>query len=548
MSANSYNEKLKRMRDISVPDNCKKYFEFEEMSLNATDNTFETLLSFVQSNFTPNEMGYVSMFFVFIPIIRPFKFDIAIRLFQKMVDMGYKPPISPIFVHHQDFALLQLANGNYTMNEVPREYRDPNTTVEKINVKMILNPYEPGTIPDVISRDDIDGLQNIASVMDIDYNRKLCCLGTFFDLEKLSMLCFAAVYGAIKCFNFIKEKNPSLDGPIANCAVVGGNLDIVKSLANSGLDKTLRKSLILALMLHNYEVSDWLLDNYECKIRPDGRIMSFGYLVFFFENNFPNKYFMYFNNAIKFGYVNYLPLIIDAGADVNQENHDAWVPLHFAAQRNQISALELLLEKGAEPNVANWNNDTPLTFALKNDSLEAYKLLVSKGALTKFGKGTAIQLPAKYGALKICKYLLENGEDVNFHEEGCSPLDLSIFSQNESLVEFFINHNAKVDEPDLIKTAFLTGSTKICELLLSKGTIVNNINQLLLKAVKKEKVGVAELLIKYGADVNYKEGDVGVGTYCSEEDFPEMYEMLIKNGAVIEKGEQRVFRKRLVTF
>ena len=58
-----------------------------------------------------------------------------------------------------------------------------------------------------------------------------------------------------------------------------------------------------------------------------------------------------------------LPVLIDAGANVNAATPDGTTPLHVAVQRGDDSALSKLLSAGANPNLADANGMLPVHWA-----------------------------------------------------------------------------------------------------------------------------------------------------------------------------------------
>jgi uncharacterized protein len=88
-------------------------------------------------------------------------------------------------------------------------------------------------------------------------------------------------------------------------------------------------------------------------------------------------------------------ILVDAGADVNQQTKYGWTPLLVATQNRHYKLAEYFLEHGANPNTPNHGGWTPLYLATDNrnieggdypvrapdmDHLDFIKLLIAKGA------------------------------------------------------------------------------------------------------------------------------------------------------------------------
>ncbi|HLZ48815.1 MAG TPA: ankyrin repeat domain-containing protein [Candidatus Limnocylindria bacterium] len=71
--------------------------------------------------------------------------------------------------------------------------------------------------------------------------------------------------------------------------------------------------------------------------------------------------------------------LIDAGADVNAAQQDAFTPLHEAAQNGDRDILEALLAAGAQPDVRLASGETPADLARKHKHPELVPVLEQAG-------------------------------------------------------------------------------------------------------------------------------------------------------------------------
>ncbi len=67
--------------------------------------------------------------------------------------------------------------------------------------------------------------------------------------------------------------------------------------------------------------------------------------------------------------------LLDAGADVNEQDGRGRTPLHCAADANSPEMIQLLLERGADPTLVDNTNSTPLDQADKNGQQDAFRVL-----------------------------------------------------------------------------------------------------------------------------------------------------------------------------
>ncbi|KAI2627703.1 ankyrin repeat-containing domain protein [Hypoxylon sp. NC1633] len=113
--------------------------------------------------------------------------------------------------------------------------------------------------------------------------------------------------------------------------------------------------------------------------------------------------------------------LLSHGADPNNlGNRYGGTALGTAIQRNRYDIAEILLEAGADPNASERlesRRGTPLRYAVFSQNIPMVQLLLSHGADVNGPgdehHGTAIQIAAKRGYLRIALILLEAGADIN---------------------------------------------------------------------------------------------------------------------------------------
>ena len=189
-----------------------------------------------------------------------------------------------------------------------------------------------------------------------------------------------------------------------------------------------------------------------------------------------------------------------SGKEADELNITGQTALFMATLKEQNDVVQYLIEKGSKVNVKNRYGVSPLLLCAEGGNETLVKLLVSVGADVNMSPSgdlavehilagqTPLYGSAKKGHYHICKFLLENGADVNAQTmTGATPL----------------------------YTAVEEGHFEICQLLIEYGADVNlcpkgdwarelNINQQspLLLACIKNNTQISELLLENGADVN----------------------------------------------
>lgn len=102
--------------------------------------------------------------------------------------------------------------------------------------------------------------------------------------------------------------------------------------------------------------------------------------------------------------------LIQAGADINQQDKLRWTTLHLAIQRNNLPAIEILLQSEVDFEIKEKYGNTSLWRAV----------------LSSEGKGDTIKLLLNFGA-----------DGNNKNDSGTSPIELARAIANYDIIQFF---------------------------------------------------------------------------------------------------------------
>jgi hypothetical protein len=144
--------------------------------------------------------------------------------------------------------------------------------------------------------------------------------------------------------------------------------------------------------------------------------------------------------AAKFGQLDIIRCLLNAGFSMYAKNKNDNTPLHSAAYNGQKLAILEFIKYGANFEVENKNGDTPLhSAAWKNQELVVEALALNGVCLeTQNNDGdTPLHLASWNGCLETVKILVENGAKVDArNNENNTPLELALQRNHSSIIEF----------------------------------------------------------------------------------------------------------------
>jgi ankyrin repeat protein len=143
--------------------------------------------------------------------------------------------------------------------------------------------------------------------------------------------------------------------------------------------------------------------------------------------------------------------LLKQGADVNAPHADGMTPLHWAAERGEVTIADALIYAGANPAaVTRLGGYTPLHLAARSGSAPVVKALLKAGAsvpkATDSG-AVALHLAAGSGNVDAITALLDAGADVNARENENSqtPLIFAVAQGHVDAMKVLITRGADVN-------------------------------------------------------------------------------------------------------
>ncbi|XP_015251149.1 PREDICTED: ankyrin repeat and SOCS box protein 2-like [Cyprinodon variegatus] len=226
------------------------------------------------------------------------------------------------------------------------------------------------------------------------------------------------------------------------------------------------------------------------------------------------------HEASRYGSLELCEILLDAGADVKSKNIYGIQPLFRAAQNGNAEALKLLAQRGADVNGQAGDGASPLYEASKNGHCSVVQALITLKAdanrATKAGL-LPLHVAVRNNHKRIVSLLIPLTSSVAIQSCGISPLHIAAERNWDEILELLIKSgfdvNAELSNErsnmyeDRRSTALYfsvsNGNLEGAEMLLEAGANPNlDIFHPLLIAVRLGWVDMAELLVRYGADVN----------------------------------------------
>eukprot|EP00210_Caulerpa_lentillifera_P005401 g5163.t1 len=217
--------------------------------------------------------------------------------------------------------------------------------------------------------------------------------------------------------------------------------------------------------------------------------------------------------------------LISAGANVNIKDNSNWTPLHVAAQDNSIQIAQELISNGAHIEGKTNLGATPLAVAAYYGSLDVLKILLNSKAIVD-SRASSRQTPLHYAASRG-------------HDQGSTVHTPQLGQESSSLDVPESSNSDKDDALSRIVKAITFDLEELVEITLSDGLNMNAVfgrdnNSLLDKAAQCDSIESAKVLLRHGANIEYKNNDGFTSLmHAALNGSTRVAQLLIDNGADI---------------
>jgi ankyrin repeat protein len=230
-------------------------------------------------------------------------------------------------------------------------------------------------------------------------------------------------------------------------------------------------------------------------------------------------------------------ILLDAGADINQQTHYGWTALLTATQNRHYQLAAYLMERGANTNIANNGGWTPLYLATDNRNIESGDYPVRTPDMDH---------------LDYIKHLLDKGANVNARICGAkSTPDACVGDTTETRTNFTMQWLLEDGATPFLRAA-QSGDVTLMRLLLAHGAdpkifTAHNVSPLAVAAgigwvqgitfewSEQENLEAVRMCLDLGIDVNFQDEDGRTGLHgAAHKGTPQVIQMLVDHGAKLD--------------
>jgi ankyrin repeat protein len=198
------------------------------------------------------------------------------------------------------------------------------------------------------------------------------------------------------------------------------------------------------------------------------------------------------SHAARFGHLDMVDLLLARGAPIDARNLAGATALHFAAEGGHAAVAQRLIERGADVHLAGRSGISPLGAAAYAGSDAIVEALLAHGADARTPDQTG-KPPVVYAAararLEIVKHLLAQNIDINAR-----------YAHDLTLLMWASGPDQAVQD---------TQAVEVVSYLLDAGAHIDDTDDrgrtALMMAAEGGHAGVADLLLKRGADASLKD-------------------------------------------
>ncbi|CAG9835853.1 unnamed protein product [Diabrotica balteata] len=145
-------------------------------------------------------------------------------------------------------------------------------------------------------------------------------------------------------------------------------------------------------------------------------------------------------------------ILVEAGADVNQQTAEGWTALHFAVERSLVDVVDILLQNGASVILSARNLPECLLLQMPRKVRALYGIIykvVNDSYINVHSGTTVLHQAAELDITYIAKVILDKGADINAQDSrGKTALHIAVDNFQYDMIEFLILNGANINIKD----------------------------------------------------------------------------------------------------
>ncbi|NXF94284.1 PP16A phosphatase, partial [Eubucco bourcierii] len=173
-----------------------------------------------------------------------------------------------------------------------------------------------------------------------------------------------------------------------------------------------------------------------------------------------------------------VPVLLDAGADVNARDSELWTPLHAAATCGHLRLVQLLIQRGADLLATNSDGNMPYDLCEDEVTLDCLESAMAEQGITQEKIEEARGATEREMIAEI-RQLVEAGADLDAPRgHGATLLHIAAANGYAEAAELLLEHRASVGSRDEdgwqpLHAAACWGQVQLVELLVAHGADLN---------------------------------------------------------------------------
>ena len=186
---------------------------------------------------------------------------------------------------------------------------------------------------------------------------------------------------------------------------------------------------------------------------------------------------MSLHTTIKSGNTYEIKQLFNSGRNLNANDKDGWIPLHFSIRYDRKEMFNYLISNKANINIKDSTGKSPLSRAVIMRSDYYTKNLLFAGARTDTKDKHGL-FPLQYavwnGDTEIVDLLLEHKAQINLQSEKTTLMHIACMNSHESVAKLLIKKNANLNAIDSnnrtpLDISVSLGDENIIEALIKRG-------------------------------------------------------------------------------